>query len=118
MRCQAGQTARSGFNYVDLLAIKEGHGIFEIINIPHEIPRIPLNLALLKGCAIVGVFWGSFTSHEPQQNVKNIIEIGKLIAIEKINPFISKSIPMESAKDAIKMIGERKVVGKVVLVNE
>ena len=80
-----------------------------------EIPRIPLNLALLKGCAIVGVFWGSFTSHEPQQNVKNIIEIGKLIAIGKINPFISKSIPMKSAKDAIKMIGERKIVGKVVL---
>ena len=82
-----------------------------------EIPKIPLNLALLKGCAIVGVFWGSFTSYEPQKNVKNIIEIGKLIAIGKINPFISKSIPMELAKDAIKMIGERKVVGKVVLVN-
>ena len=81
-----------------------------------EIPRIPLNLALLKGCAIVGVFWGSFTSYEPQQNVKNIIEIGKLIAIEKINPFISKSIPMESAIDAIKMIGDRKIIGKVVLV--
>ena len=83
-----------------------------------EIPRIPLNLALLKGCAIVGVFWGSFTSHEPQQNVKNIIEISKLIAIGKINPYISKSIPMESAKDAIQMIGERKVVGKVVLAND
>ena len=83
-----------------------------------EIPRIPLNLALLKGCAIVGVFWGSFASHEPQQNIKNIIEIGKLIAIGKINPYISKSIPMESAKDAIKMIGERKVVGKVVLAND
>ena len=80
-----------------------------------EIPIIPLNLALLKGCAIVGVFWGSFTSYEPQQNVKNIIEIGKLIAIEKINPFISKSIPMESAIDAIKMIGDRKIIGKVVL---
>ena len=83
-----------------------------------EIPKIPLNLALLKGCAIVGVFWGSFTSYEPQQNVKNIIEIGKLIAIGKINPFISKSIPMESVIDAIKMIGERKVVGKVVLAND
>ena len=80
-----------------------------------EIPKIPLNLALLKGCAIVGVFWGSFTSYEPQKNVKNIIEIGKLIAIEKINPFISKSIPMESAIDAIKMIGDRKIIGKVVL---
>jgi len=80
-----------------------------------EIPKIPLNLTLLKGCAIVGVFWGSFTSYEPQQNVKNIIEIGKLITIGKINPFISKSIPMESAIDAIKMIGERKIVGKVVL---
>ena len=83
-----------------------------------EIPRIPLNLALLKGCAVIGVFWGSFISHEPQQNVKTIIEIGKLIAIGKINPFISKSISMELAKDAIKMIGERKVVGKVVLAND
>ena len=67
-----------------------------------EIPIIALNLALLKGCAIVGVFWGSFTSYEPQKNVKNIIEIGKLIAIEKINPFIIGLVKKALTKELIR----------------
>ncbi|MEC9026379.1 MAG: zinc-binding dehydrogenase, partial [Candidatus Neomarinimicrobiota bacterium] len=83
-----------------------------------KIPKIPLNLALLKGCEIVGVFWGAFTANEPKQNINNIIEIGKLMSSKKINPFISKRLPMESSAQAIKMIGERKVLGKVVLINE
>ena len=83
-----------------------------------EIPKIPLNLALLKGCEIIGVFWGAFTGHEPKQNMNNIIEIDKLLKSEKINPFISKKLPMKSATEAISMIGERKVLGKVVLVNK
>ncbi|MDC0215333.1 NADPH:quinone oxidoreductase family protein [Candidatus Marinimicrobia bacterium] len=83
-----------------------------------EIPKIPLNLTLLKGCEIVGVFWGAFTGYEPKNNIDNIIEIGKLLKAKKINPFISKELPMKSAVDAIRMIGERKVLGKVVLVNE
>ena len=83
-----------------------------------EIPKIPLNLALLKGCEIVGVFWGAFTVHEPKQNMNNIIEIGKMISSKKLNPFISKKLPMKSARDAIKMIGERKVLGKAVLINQ
>ena len=83
-----------------------------------DIPKIPLNLALLKGCEIIGVFWGAFTGHEPKQNMNNIIEIGKLLSTEKINPFISRKLPMKLATEAISMIGERKVLGKVVLVNE
>lgn len=83
-----------------------------------EIPKIPLNLALLKGCEIVGVFWGAFTGHEPKQNISNIIEIGKLMSNKKINPFISKQLPMQSATEAIKLIADRKVLGKVVLVNQ
>lgn len=83
-----------------------------------EIPKIPLNLALLKGCEIVGVFWGAFTGHEPKQNISNIIKIGKLISNKKINPFISKQLPMQSATEAIKLIADRKVLGKVVLVNQ
>ena len=73
---------------------------------------------MLKGCEIVGVFWGAFTGYEPKNNIDNIIEIGKLLKAKKINPFISKELPMKSAADAIRMIGERKVLGKVVLVNE
>jgi NADPH2:quinone reductase len=83
-----------------------------------DIPKIPLNLALLKGCEIVGIFWGAFTGYEPKQNIKNIIEIGKMISSNKINPFISKKLPMENAAEAIKMIGERKALGKVVLINK
>jgi NADPH2:quinone reductase len=83
-----------------------------------DIPKIPLNLALLKGCEIVGIFWGAFTGYEPKQNINNIIEIGKMISSNKINPFISKKFPMENAAEAIQMIGERKVLGKVVLINK
>jgi NADPH2:quinone reductase len=50
--------------------------------------------------------------------MNNIIEIGKMISSKKLNPFISKKLPMKSARDAIKMIGERKVLGKVVLINQ
>ena len=82
-----------------------------------QIPKLPINLTLLKGASLVGVFWGSFTALEAETNQQNIADINKMLAEGKIKPLISETFPMEKAVDAIQMIGNRKVMGKVVLIN-
>ena len=83
-----------------------------------NIPKLPINLTLLKGASIVGVFWGAFTGREFEENQKNITGINNMLSEKKINPLISKKIPMSEAVEAIKLIGSRGVVGKVVLINK
>ena len=82
-----------------------------------QIPKLPINLTLLKGASVVGVFWGAFTGREFEENQKNIKDINSMLKAGEIKPLISKKIPMEQAKEAINLIGSRGVVGKVVLVN-
>ena len=82
-----------------------------------QIPKLPINLTLLKGASVVGVFWGAFTGREFEENQKNISDINRMLSAGEIKPLISKEIPMENAVEAIQMIGSRGVVGKVVLVN-
>ena len=82
-----------------------------------QIPKLPINLTLLKGASVVGVFWGAFTAREFEENQKNISDINEMLTNGKIRPLISKEIPMENAVEAIQMIGSRGVVGKVVLIN-
>ena len=81
-----------------------------------EIPKIPLNLPLLKGFSIVGVFWGSFTRKEPKQNQANVQELLGWIAGGKLKPLVSAAYPLSDAARALKDVLERKVMGKVVLV--
>ena len=81
-----------------------------------DIPRIPLNLPLLKGCSIVGVFWGSFAEREPQHNAKNLRDLLTWLAEGKLRPHISATYPLERAADALNDMMNRKVQGKVVLV--
>ncbi|HEU5199312.1 MAG TPA: NADPH:quinone oxidoreductase family protein [Ktedonobacterales bacterium] len=80
-----------------------------------EIPRIPLNLALLKGCSIVGVFWGSFVAREPQQNQENLEQLFAWLQGGKIKPHISATYPLNRAADALNDLMQRKVTGKAVL---
>ena len=82
-----------------------------------QIPKLPMNLTLLKGASVVGVFWGAFTGREFEENQKNIEDINSMLLNGDIKPLISKKIPMEDAVEAISLIGSRGVVGKVVLVN-
>ena len=82
-----------------------------------QIPKLPINLTLLKGASVVGVFWGAFTGREFEENQKNISDINRMLSVGEIKPLISKEVPMENAVEAIQMIGSRGVVGKVVLVN-
>jgi NADPH2:quinone reductase len=81
-----------------------------------DIPRIPLNLTLLKGCSIVGVFWGSFTEREPQRNRENLSELLRWLTEGKLKPHISATYPLEQAPEALNAMMNRNVKGKVVLV--
>ena len=81
-----------------------------------DIPRIPLNLVLLKGCQIVGVFWGAFTAREPERNQANIRELMAWYTEGKLRPHIFATYPLERAADALNDVAQRRVMGKVVLV--
>ncbi len=80
-----------------------------------EIPKIPLNLTLLKGCSIVGVFWGEFAKRERDLNAANLRELTAWLRAGKIKPLVSASYPLERAADALNDMMNRKVQGKVVL---
>jgi NADPH2:quinone reductase len=80
-----------------------------------EIPRIPLNLTLLKGCSIVGVFWGDFTRREPQRFAEAMQRLGTWYAEGRLKPHVSQTFPLEQASDALRLMAERKVTGKIVL---
>ncbi len=81
-----------------------------------DIPRIPLNLPLLKGCSIVGVFWGAFSGRDPRRSQEHLQELLTWFAEGKLKPHISASYPLEQAAQALNDVMERKVMGKVVLV--
>ncbi|MEX2473637.1 NADPH:quinone oxidoreductase family protein [Marinobacter sp.] len=80
-----------------------------------EIPKIPANLTLLKGCSVVGVFWGSFTQREPQTSAQNMMELMKLYAEGKIDPKISEVFEFGDYAQALGALTERRATGKVVL---
>lgn len=80
-----------------------------------DIPKIPANLTLLKGCSVVGVFWGSFTQREPEASAQNMMELMKLYAEGRIDPKISAVYDFEDYAQALGALTERKATGKVVL---
>ena len=82
------------------------------------IPSLPLNLALLKGASIVGVFWGDFTKREPQKSMAAMAELAQWYAQGKIKPVIDRTMPMSELKAAYAHMGSRGVMGKLVMVNE
>ncbi len=81
------------------------------------IPSLPLNLALLKGASIVGVFWGDFARREPQANAAMMGELAQWYASGKIKPVIDRTMPMGDLKAAYERMGSRQVKGKLVMVN-
>ncbi len=81
-----------------------------------EIPRIPLNIALLKSCSIIGVFWGDFAKREPAANAGNLKELTAWLRAGKITPLVSATYRLERAADALNDLMNRKVRGKVALV--
>jgi len=90
-------------------------GRFLVVGFPAGIPKIPLNLTLLKGTQIVGVFWGAHTLREPEMHAENMAELFAMYKDGKIKPRISARFPLEKAADALNLMMDRKVLGKVVL---
>ena len=80
-----------------------------------RIPELPVNLALLKGAAVVGVFWGSFAQRQPRDNAANFQQLFAWHAEGKLQPLVSQTFPLEQAAAAIDTLGQRKAVGKVVV---
>ena len=81
------------------------------------IPNLPLNLPLLKGASLVGVFWGDFARREPQANATMMAELAQWYAQGKIKPVIDRTMPMSELKAAYARMGSRAVMGKLVMVN-
>ena len=90
-------------------------GRYLVIGFPAGIPKIPLNLTLLKNRQIIGVFWGAFTMRDSVKNAGYIEELFQLYKEGKIRPRITASFPLEEAADALNLLQERKATGKVVL---
>jgi len=81
------------------------------------IPALPLNLALLKGASIVGVFWGEFARREPKANAMALAELAQWYAQGKVKPVIDSRMPMAQLPQAFARMGSRQVRGKLVMTN-
>ena len=81
-----------------------------------DIPRLPLNLALLKGASAVGVFWGDFAKREPEAFVESVRQLGRWYAAGKLRPHVSQTFPLARAAEALELMAARQVKGKIVLI--
>ncbi|MFO0510051.1 MAG: NADPH:quinone oxidoreductase family protein [Gammaproteobacteria bacterium] len=90
-------------------------GRYLVIGFPAGIPRIPLNLALLKGCDICGVFWGSFAEREPDKHRAQIAELMRMCLDGRIRPEVSARFPLAQGGEALKTLSGRAAVGKVIV---
>ena len=90
-------------------------GRFLVVGFPAGIPRLPLNLVLLKGCQVVGVSLGEWIGREPQLFAESAQDLFKLYAAGHIRPFISQRFPLEQANEALAQLSGRRALGKVVV---
>lgn len=90
-------------------------GRYLVIGFPAGIPKIPLNLPLLKGADLVGVFWGAHTGREPAAHQENLKALFDLYASGKIRPRISQTYKLEDAGKALQALAGRTATGKLVL---
>lgn len=80
-----------------------------------QIPALPLNLPLIKGASVVGVFWGAFTQAEPELHRANMAELLEWYAAGKLKPHVSKRFPLAQGGAAIRWMMDRKATGKIVV---
>ena len=82
------------------------------------IPSVPANLVLLKGCAVIGVFWGAYANRDPDGNRANFNQLFAWLAEGRLRPLIARRLPLADAAEALKMIERREVVGKLILTTD
>ena len=90
-------------------------GRYLVVGFPAGIPKLPLNLTLLKSCDVCGVFWGAFAARDPRANAAHVAELFRLWDQGKINPRVSATYPLERGGDAIAAMAARQVIGKLVV---
>ena len=90
-------------------------GRYLVVGFPAGIPRLPLNLTLLKSCDVCGVFWGAFAARDPARNAAHIARLFRLWAEGKIAPKVTETFVFERGGDAIAYLASRKAIGKVVV---
>jgi NADPH:quinone reductase-like Zn-dependent oxidoreductase len=90
-------------------------GRYLVVGFPAGIPRLPLNLTLLKSCDVCGVFWGAFVARDTQRNAEHVEQLFRWWADGKIAPKISATYPLERGGEAIALLGDRRAIGKVVV---
>jgi len=90
-------------------------GRFLIVGFPAGIAKIPMNLPLLKGCQIVGVFWGSFAARNPNDNMKNTMDLITYFGKGQLKPHIHGTYTLENSRQALIDMMDRKVMGKIII---
>lgn len=81
-----------------------------------EIPKVPLNLALLKERSLIGVYWGDWTRHDPAGHLANLKQLDAWFSAGRIRPVVSERYPLAKARDALEAIAGRRVKGKIVVI--
>ena len=90
-------------------------GRYLVVGFPAGIPRLPLNLTLLKSCDVRGVFWGAYAARDPKANAAHVATLFRLWDEGKISPRVSATYPLERGGEAIAALAARSVIGKVVV---
>ncbi len=90
-------------------------GRYLVVGFPAGIPKLPLNLTLLKSCDVCGVFWGAFAAREPDANRDHITRLFRLWQEGKIAPLVTETFPFERGGDAIAKLSDRSAIGKLVV---
>ena len=90
-------------------------GRYLVVGFPAGIPKLPLNLTLLKSCDVRGVFWGAFAARDPKANAAHVETLFRLWDEGKISPRVSATYPLERGGEAIAALAARSVIGKVVV---
>lgn len=90
-------------------------GRYLVVGFPAGIPRLPLNLTLLKSCDVCGVFWGAFAARDPKANAAHVAQLFRLWGEGRITPKVTETFPLADAGQAIAKMAARAVIGKVVV---
>jgi NADPH:quinone reductase-like Zn-dependent oxidoreductase len=93
-------------------------GRFLVVGFPAGIPKLPLNLTLLKSCNVCGVFWGAFVARDRERNAAHVEQLFRWWAEGKIAPKISATYPLERGGEAIAALRDRTAIGKLVVTME
>jgi NADPH2:quinone reductase len=93
-------------------------GRYLVVGFTAGVPKLPLNLTLLKSCQIIGVFWGEFTARQPRQHAANVAALMALYLDGRIKPAVTERFPLQRGMDAIARLGARDARGKVVVMIE